>query len=338
MEKFLAYHNGDVESKLRQQADETAMGQRLNELCDYYHLANHISGKVGTVTEWPRPGLSGNDDSLSDFLLSRENSTPKIEAFKSCLRPPLVFASEYPRNAIGFPVPVPSLPPPKQVAFLLDYSGSMRGSRIRNAVDNIIHVFKTYINAEDSVSFSRFDDELDTQFSMAIKDERRMLDKFLACREETNGGTAFYDAVISTLSTFTSGVQSALYGAVISTLSTLTSGVQSAASATLSTLTSGVQSVASAKSDWLITLTDGGDGHSSNSLDDCITAVRRSNVNLFIIGLQVDPATGLNLQRIANEGASPGKLTNYVFAGDQKSLEQAFCDAGELLDGPVLLT
>jgi uncharacterized protein YegL len=306
VELFLAYHNRDVESKLRQQAEETKMGQRLNELCDYYHLANHISGQVGTVTKWPRPGaeLSRNDDSLSDFLFSRENSTPKIEAFKSCLRPPLVYTSKYPKNEKGFPVPPPQVSPPKQVSFLLDYSGSMAGSRINNAVDNIIHVFKTYINAEDSVSFSRFDHKLDLQFPMALKDEKRMHDKILACREEANGGTAFYDAVITTLSTFTSGVQSA----------------------------------AGATSDWLITLTDGGDCHSSNSLDHCITAVRRSNVNLFIIGLEVKTVTGLNLERIANEGASPNKLTKYVYAGDQKSLEQAFCDAGELLDGPVLLT
>ena len=202
IDALLEQHDRGTGAKLQNQEALTYMGQRLNELCDHYHQMNRdTNSPTGTVKLWPRQAFRSNDNKLSDFIASQENSTPQIQQFMNSLNPTLNYSSKYEYNATGFPIEPKYVPPPKQIAFLVDYSGSMSGQRIQNAIDNVARLIESpdYFFDDDYISFARFDHNYDQVFPMMLKQNnlQTMLSKVKACRTEVNGATQFYDAINS---------------------------------------------------------------------------------------------------------------------------------------------
>jgi len=81
----------------------------------------------------------------------------------------------------------------KAVCFILDVSGSMRGSRLRVSKENMIMVFNTYVFEGDLVSYIEFDHTVNVKFELAPKDPW-MTPIFDAAA--VHGATNFYDAMI----------------------------------------------------------------------------------------------------------------------------------------------
>ena len=85
---------------------------------------------------------------------------------------------------------------PKDVLFVLDYSGSMAGSRIKASTQNILMVFNEYIKDDDRVMLNHFNTQVYTDVPLGKK--RDIAGKFVEAVNRLsapNGGTAFYDAV-----------------------------------------------------------------------------------------------------------------------------------------------
>jgi phage FluMu protein gp41 len=57
----------------------------------------------------------------------------------------------------------------KRVAFVLDYSGSMSGSKIRTAVENINSIVGDRINELDSVMIVHFTEVVHVDFTLSLK-------------------------------------------------------------------------------------------------------------------------------------------------------------------------
>jgi hypothetical protein len=243
IDTLLGAHDVGINEKFAKQASETAKGQRLNELCDHYHERYCDRSKsIGTVVTWPRQGNEDNDDKLSDFLFSQENSTPKINEFKSSVG--IAYNSVYPTDDIGYPVPHPPQAM-KTVSFLVDNSGSMSGSKLQDAVDNVSRIFADNVDDDDLVSMALFNHNYTPIFPFTIKkSDSSLSNKIASCRDRSDGSTAFYDAVIRALSEFPTRRDNC----------------------------------------WLIVLTDGEDVASRYSLEACKEKVKISNVKIFIIG------------------------------------------------------
>lgn len=85
---------------------------------------------------------------------------------------------------------------PKDVLFVLDYSGSMAGSRIKASTENIMMVFDKYINDEDRVMLSHFNTSVHVDIPLSKKcDVAKQFSKSVQDLRHPNGSTAFYDAV-----------------------------------------------------------------------------------------------------------------------------------------------
>ncbi|MCH8908593.1 MAG: tetratricopeptide repeat protein, partial [Candidatus Heimdallarchaeota archaeon] len=85
---------------------------------------------------------------------------------------------------------------PKEVTFVLDYSGSMSGRRIRAAVSGIRNIFKNQVNPGDTASLILFDYQSRVIISPILKEGNEKL--FMSSFQRLNrpsGGTAFYDAL-----------------------------------------------------------------------------------------------------------------------------------------------
>merc|ERR1711907_677490 len=95
----------------------------------------------------------------------------------------------------------------KSVVFTVDVSGSMRGSRIERARDNLLKIFDEYIEDEDQLSMITFDHCTVEIFPLQEVGERRdrlRQEASDACR--VSGGTAFYDALIQSSQSFKNGL------------------------------------------------------------------------------------------------------------------------------------
>ena len=298
IDKVLVYHNEKLRTKLARQSEETFKGQRLNELCDRYHEQFHPSNTTkGTVNIWPREGFEDNDNKLSDFLRSQENSTVRIEAFKASLKPPLEYKSVYPPSYGVEPYVIP----PKNVSFLVDYSGSMRrvfagSTLISQALENVVNLLQDFISDTDSVSFALFDHQYYEVFPLTRKNGG-MFDQIMKSPAPKRGGTAFYDSLCASIEGIPEG----------------------------------------GNNNWIVALTDGEDQHSTTTLSECINTVRKANLNIFLIGFMVNDRVGKSLASITRE-VSKDKIGRYVTASDKNALERAFADIATLLDAPLMLT
>ena len=357
IDTLLEQHDRGTGEKLRNQEELTYMGQRLNELCDHYHQMNRdTNSPVGTVKLWPRQAFHSNDNKLSDFIASQENSSPKIQQFMDSLYPTLHYTSKYDYNADGFPVEPKYTPPPKQVAFLVDYSSSMDGQRIQNAIDNVARLIESpdYFFDDDFISFARFDHEYDQVFPMTLKQNnvQMMLSKVRACRNEVKGATRFYDAINTCMSQLNNA--SCSHWTVA-----LTDGASSndeiGIDQTISNInrydhmycTCRCESIVNYQKLLIITNTCIITHHMiSFNLTFChsihifcvfVCIQYSSSVNLQVIGFHVDSHVEVQLKKMCNSIQEP-KVGKYVYAGDNNALDEAFSELGDLISGPVLMT
>ncbi len=139
--------------------------------------------------------------------------------------------------------------PQKSVLYVLDYSGSMSGSRSRASVRGSLDLFNTAIDDRDTVGIITFH----TISHMILKPtqvrrNRTMITNSLKRLTRPNGNTAMWDALAD----------------AIATLGTV-GGTQK----------------------WLVLLTDGEDNSSSKSANDIKHLIRKLKYNLYMVVISV---------------------------------------------------
>jgi Mg-chelatase subunit ChlD len=124
--------------------------------------------------------------------------------------------------------------------------GKLGSGRIKfqEAVDNVLRIFDESVDDGDYVSMAMFNHEYQEIFPLTIKTPHCDLRRQIENCQDTGGGTAFRDSVITALDGFPPHQDNC----------------------------------------WLIVLTDGGDNQSKKSPDDCRSKIRDSNVRILVIG------------------------------------------------------
>ena len=138
----------------------------------------------------------------------------------------------------------------KHMSLVLDVSGSMWGSYIRTCRNCLTAILSEYVSDGDTVSFMIFDSKIREVFPPTTKDAStlpRMLND-VESAENKWAGTAFWDAVLSTLKTVTA------------------------------------MPTKDGRNKWIIALTDGEDNASdSNAYEKILKLLRNSGVTLAVI-------------------------------------------------------
>lgn len=136
---------------------------------------------------------------LCDLSVTRRGIQLLADVYSRLQRPDLVEFIVDPVQAAVFTdgsSALTKVAPPKDVLFVLDYSGSMAGSRIKASTQNILMVFEKYISDNDSVMLNHFNTSVITDIPLSRKrDVAETFVKAVECLNSPNGGTAFYDAV-----------------------------------------------------------------------------------------------------------------------------------------------
>ena len=195
----------------------------------------------------------------------------------------------------------------KRVALLVDYSGSMSGSKINSAMTNMKTLFNEHIHDDDWVMLAHFNSKVKVDFPLLRKkgNEAMMLSRMDALKQP-NGATAFYCAIHESIIAMQQAYNSA----------NKTVG-----------------------NNWIIALTDGEDsmssGHTYDSIYQELKALEGSkyDINLIIIGVgsDVDSKSLENLAKATPEGT-------YVSANsDSASIKEAFSQVIATIQGQMVL-
>jgi len=187
----------------------------------------------------------------------------------------------------------------KRVVFSVDYSGSMSGSKIKAAVENINNVFEKHIVDGDTVMLMHFSNYISVDFDLTVKSPSTngfMLSKINSLTSP-NGGTAFYDSIFEAINKL---------------------------------------SMSPGTSDWIVALTDGEDNASRNKLDASLEALLKKspNMGLIVIGVGIDVKT----EELTKLTSMCSKGIYVSAAGDKKSIDKAFDQVIEIISqGAVVL-
>lgn len=140
---------------------------------------------------------------------------------------------------------------PKRVAFGLDYSGSMSGTKIRSAVDNLLLLFREHINDHDELMIIHFSNICVVDVELSIKEGNSpKIELAISKLVRPSGSTAFYDAIITLYNQFAKNPSG---------------------------------------DDWVIVLTDGEDSCSQNNPKSVIATVKQHpKVGIILIGVGDD--------------------------------------------------
>jgi len=181
----------------------------------------------------------------------------------------------------------------KSVVFTVDVSGSMRGSRIERARDNLLKIFDEYIEDEDQLSMITFDHN--THEIFPLQEVGRSRDRLRreasdACR--VKGGTAFYDALIKSSQNLQDGLAES--------------------------------------QQWIIAITDGADQHSSNTLEQALATLQASpgKPNLIVVGIELEKRLKQHMEKLATATESSVFIDA---SGGLQSLDEAFQQVAELI-------
>ena len=173
----------------------------------------------------------------------------------------------------------------KRVIFAVDYSGSMCGSKIKSAVQNIKEITNNHVYDNDIVQILQFNDRVQVLFPLQAKlGNESKLTQIIDGMNSPSNSTALYDAIKSTLKDLE---KNRTYN------------------------------------DWIIVLTDGADTVSSCSQSDVLSIIKSKGKlcpNLIIIGIGNDVETTL-LSQLAS---STAKGIYIGAASDKKSIDEAF--------------
>ena len=155
----------------------------------------------------------------------------------------------------------------KRIAFAIDYSGSMSGSKIRSAVSNTLSVFEEHIHFGDHVMLVHFTHETFTDFQLTEKnaETEKMMKNKIQSLSSPGGATAFFDAVWDCMDGLDKNPSS---------------------------------------NDWIVAVTDGADGNSRKTVSQLQSRLSSSSVGLIIIGIgsDVETATLEGLTKSTSKG------------------------------------
>jgi Mg-chelatase subunit ChlD len=183
----------------------------------------------------------------------------------------------------------------KSVVFTVDVSGSMRGPRIEKARENLLKIFDDYIEDADELAMITFDHATSVQFELQEVGSNRETLRHTAERAcKVAGGTAFYDALINTVRVLES------------------------------------RGARSRNQQWIISLTDGVDQHSQNSIDQALRTIQASEgkPNLIIVGIQLANQVKPLMEKLA----TATDMSIFIDAsGGLESLDDAFQQVAELI-------
>uniref|UniRef100_A0A7S2NRL6 VWFA domain-containing protein n=1 Tax=Zooxanthella nutricula TaxID=1333877 RepID=A0A7S2NRL6_9DINO len=184
----------------------------------------------------------------------------------------------------------------KSVIFCVDTSGSMRGERIAKAQENLRRIFDQHMEDEDHMSLVKFSHCVEVCFDLqeVAADKRSDLRK--KTEEATryaNGGTAFWDALVS----------------CVGNLAVSPSGNQQ----------------------WIVALTDGLDQHSrAHSMLSAQAAIRDApgKPDLIVIGIQLQESVKPNLRALCE---ATERSVFIDASGALANLDDAFQQVAEMI-------
>lgn len=185
----------------------------------------------------------------------------------------------------------------KRVVFAIDYSGSMSGTKIRSARENLEMIFNKHIHSDDSISIITFNERVTTILPLTMKrGNEETITNDINRLTSPNGSTAFYDAVHRSLMMLKS-------------------------------------STSFTSNDWIIALTDGDDNSSMYSRDTLIRDIAASTVGVIVVGIGSDVQTEL-LTQVA-KASKKGEYV--FAQGDKKSIDDAFGQVAEIIQSQIIL-
>ena len=187
----------------------------------------------------------------------------------------------------------------KRVAFVVDCSGSMSGSKITSARTNIQMILDKHMDSSDSVTVISFDNEIEINFPLAqlTHSNAEILKNQVIPNLYPRGSTAFFSAV----------------DVAIRELENSTNG-----------------------NDWIIALTDGEDNASKINQGQLIQNLQESSgVNIVAIGIGDDCSH--DILKAISKATEKGVYISA--AGNSESISQAFIKVAEVLvsSGNVLI-
>lgn len=187
---------------------------------------------------------------------------------------------------------------PKRLAFALDYSGSMAGSKIKAAVDSLQDLFARHVNAQDQLLILRFNGSCEVVLPLTTKqgNEERIAG-IIRSLVAPNGGTALYDGTRDAILSLSSSANT------------------------------------QQRSDWVVVLTDGQEGNSRTRKPEIEQLLRNATCGVIIIGVGTD----VNVPELEGL-AHCAKRGFFVSAeGNRAGIEQAFGRVAVLMRGEVIM-
>ena len=182
---------------------------------------------------------------------------------------------------------------PKHVLFVLDTSGSMAGSRIKECRSSVVTILESYMYRNDVASLMVFNDSVSWVFSQEnVTKKLRDLKGMTARGTRCTGGTAFYDALLGS-----------------------------------------IHHVRDAEientNQWIVALTDGEDNRSRTAAAVVARAVRDNSINIIIItvGTLQNRAAVQSITDAAEQGR--GIL---ITAEGTEAISSAFSQAVEVIN------
>lgn len=154
----------------------------------------------------------------------------------------------------------------KDIVFVLDYSLSMNGSRIQKALTSIINVINEHVKPGDKIGFIIFNKECEVVFNLTPRgNDCSHLKSQIMRWDSPKGGTAFYDAIMLALQEFHAYTSHPNYTIPFEKI-----------------FYKPIKRI-----QWIVALTDGEDNASKTPYLKLKKKLRKSNVNLVTIGLNL---------------------------------------------------
>ena len=190
----------------------------------------------------------------------------------------------------------------KDIVFLLDYSESMgKGARIQYAIRNFAKIFDKYIQSEDRICFMRFNLNCEIVFELTPK-KINTFQLRLQIQNSLNpaGKTAFYDALGVAIQQFPVDKD---------------------------------YEIKNKRRKWIVSLTDGEDNSSQETLKNIKTSLKASEINLIIVGMGLSK----NLTKILKDLCKSTKDGAFIESPNNDDLDVAFEAISQIIYGENLI-